>query len=323
MTTDDAGHEAANAGQYEVIHREAVKTIIDRVLQVPTRYRGFRISLDQARQLYAIQDDLLAELLDLGLPHRGSGPGQMFNGVDLENIGNALGLRFPGWRMLRMLAITFGGLRDPAGITYRIRAVNKCPTPKHDGSCDIAPSPMLGNSGAQILECDASGVTADVRLPDVRQSIAATVEPLIRLAGGLTFHNLPNELSRDIGFAMNTGLADCRLSTAVLVANGDRIDRPLRAASGMIMSVPFIMRHTWVEINVAGDWLSIDPFFLIALARWRIIDPLVWPADTPIGHIYWPLAGDSSGDHFLTVDHGVRSQAIARILNWRDIFVLG
>jgi hypothetical protein len=317
-TIEDGG--VPSADQDEGINEDAVREIIDRILRVPTKYREFSTSLDQARMLYSIQGNLLDMLLDLGLPNSGSSADRKFSGLDLENIGNALGLHYPGWRQLCMLAITFGQLRSPTPIGYQVRAVSKCPEPAHDGSCDVAPSRAVVDSGARVLECDSTGVTAEIHLPRIRQSLNSAIDPLVEIAAGLEFHFVPAELRTDVGFAMETGLADCGLGTAVLLANGALTNHPLRRASGLIMSVPFMMKHSWLEIGVAGGWISIDPFFLISLARWRIIDSEAWPPGSPTGHVYWTLPEKSLGDVSLTTDHAVRSQVNARILNWRDIF---
>jgi hypothetical protein len=306
------------------IDQEAVKSVVERILLVPGKYRNFNISVQMAGELYCVSGDLLDQLLDLGLPHVGSGKDRRFNAADLENVGNALGLHFPGWRALRLLAITFGGMRSPgAEISYQVRASSKCPDPQHDGPCAVAPSPSLLSSGAQVLDCDSSGVTAQVNLPAFSQPLGTAIEPLVEIAKALTFHLIPNELMADVGFAAETGLADCRLSTAVLFANRGLIDLPVRTARGMIMSVPFMMRHTWPEIYVDARWKSIDPFFLNMLARWLIIDARICPPDTPTENVYWGISAESFDGIFLTTDHGARSHASARILNWREVFANG
>jgi hypothetical protein len=299
----------------------AMADIIDRILRIPAKYRDYTIAAAHLQAQYAVDDVLRDQLLDLGLPHRGSGADRMFNGGDLENIGNALGLHSPGWRSLRMLAIMFGGLRDPAGTVYRVRSVSRCPAPRQAGPCAPGPSPLLLSAAPGEINCDATGVTAHLRLAPSDQRAGPVLDPLVQLAAGLTFHYLPDELTEDVGFAAETGLADCRLGACVLMAHADSVGQRLRAVSGLIMSVPFIMHHMWLEVEAGDGWLPIDPFFLSALAAWRILSPREWPPDRSTGQIYWPIRGAASpSDIHLVIDHGMRSQANVRLLNWRDIF---
>lgn len=302
-----------------------VEDIVERLLQVPDRYRDFYLTLEHVTEHYEIQGPLLEQLLDLGMPHRGAGANRMFNGVDLENIGNALGLPTLGWRTMRMLAITFGGIKNPDQAVFRVRSASKCPHPKHESGCDVRPSTLLAAAGGYGIECDPSGVTAQVHLAVYNgPAIGHLIAPLVQLAGDLTFHYLPAELASDIGFAAETGLADCRLASHLLAANSAIIDLPVRIARGLIMGVPFLLAHEWVEVKVGRKWVSIDPFFLDALARWRIIDSQSWPSDKPVGEVYWPFhETDSVSDISLVTDHGRNSQGSARILNWRDVFVHG
>lgn len=303
-----------------------VREITERIRLVPDRYRLFQLTLEQVSEHYAVPGPLLEELLDLGMPHRGHGRDRRFNTLDLENIGNALGLYIPSWRSMRFLAVTFGGIKNPGRPLYKIRSASSCPEPRHDGDCDIRPSPVLTAIGnADHVECDAGGVTVQVHLGGrPGDPVGKFIAPLTELACGLTFHYLPEELRNDLGFAMATGLADCHLSSRLLASNARLVDHPVRMVAGIIMSVPFLITHEWIQLEINGHWISLDPFFLNSLARWQIIDSEIWPPDLPVDDVYWRFPGAASfGEICLVTDHGRNSQGPARILNWRDVFVLG
>lgn len=100
---------------------------------------------------------------------------------------------------------------------------------------------------------------------------------LFDAAGELTFHFLPEELSEDLGFLRETGLANCYSAGRHLAALGTEAGLARRPAFGLFVSPPFSNRHAWIEIAVDGRRLPTDPFFVRTLTEWGLLDPQAWP----------------------------------------------
>src|SRR5882757_9128555 len=88
--------------------------VVERIRRVPDSARQFTQSRADARRLHRIDETLLVQLLDLGLPCRGRAAGLQLDGLDLANAGLALRLACPRWLAMRWwarsLAQTASGL---------------------------------------------------------------------------------------------------------------------------------------------------------------------------------------------------------------------
>lgn len=103
------------------------------------------------------------------------------------------------------------------------------------------------------------------------------------------FHHVPDELTRDLAFLADTGITDCRLATHFLYTRGRELGLDIRKAAGIFLSRPFSNLHCWIELKAAGGWHAADPFFLTALSRWGLLDPMEWPVNRSPRGAYWKL----------------------------------
>ncbi|MFD9596424.1 hypothetical protein ACFWA9_27280 [Kitasatospora sp. NPDC059973] len=302
-------------------HGTAVTEVVDRILRVPDGHRGFTVPQASLQKVYGVSGDLLEQLLDAGLPHGGTGEERRYDVLDLENVTVELELNSPNWMLMKTLGRAFDGELGRSRNEYRFRTTGRCPEPGHPGACDFAPSVMLdaaSGSGEVTWESPVSFVRR-ITLPAEEHWFGDTVLPLFTSVERLVFHLLPHDLSTDVGFARETGLADCRLAGHVLLDEAAGTGVRIRGASGLIMSAPFPLQHMWVEIEVDGRWTAADPFFLRTLARWRIVDSRQWPAHRSPGRIYWAIDGAPAPQDITLVTHrGERALSSSRIVDWQD-----
>ncbi|WP_329571944.1 hypothetical protein [Kitasatospora sp. NBC_01266] len=296
--------------------------VVGRALRIPDRYREFDIPWDTVLTVYRVPRPLLDELLDLGLPHRGRGEERRFDLFDLENLTTALEINAPNWVLMRALGHTYDrdiGRTDDA---YRLQVTARCPEPGHAGDCDVAAAPLLlpAPEEADDLRYEPpSTIVRRVALPADEYYFEDSVLPLFEPAEQLTFYLIPTDLSTDLGFAAETGLADCRLANRLLLDRARRAVVESRIASGLIMAAPLPLRHMWIEVRVGDRWIAADPFFIQTLTRWRIISPHKWPVRRSPRRIYWPIAGSPlPEDMSLATHRGSKVRGSARITNWRQ-----
>ncbi|MED7952568.1 hypothetical protein [Streptomyces sp. BE303] len=299
----------------------AVEEVVERILRVPDGYRGFTTPQAALQKVYGVPGELLELLLDAGLPHRGSGDERRFDVFDLENVTVELELNSPSWMLMRTLGRAFDGGLGRSRNEYRFRTTGRCPEPGHSGACDFAPGSMLDaatGSGEVTWDGPASFVR-QITLPDEEYWFDDSVLPLFASVDRLFFHLLPHALSTDVGFARETGLADCRLAGHVLLDEAGGTGVRVRGASGLIMSAPFPLQHMWVEVEVDGRWTAADPFFLRTLARWRIVDSRAWPAHRSPRRIYWAVEGAPAPQDIAMITHrGERASSSSRMVDWQD-----
>jgi hypothetical protein len=271
-----------------VFHETAAARTMARIRRVPDRYRLFTHSTADATRVHRIRPDLLASLLDLGLPHRGAGAERWFDRLDLENIG--LGLRLPGtrWTAMRWWSSSFSGrwTGDPVTRTLAINAV--CPAPDRPHPCRLRLDPLVAAAGVPgSVRRSPRGFTVDVTSTPVDHLFGEPFTPLIERIRPVEFHLLPESLTTDVGFALHSGLADCRLATRLLVGLGRELAVPVRTAIGVLLTSPFPTWHSWVEFDTGDRWLAADPFLLNAFARWAVVDTAEWPMNRSPQGLLW------------------------------------
>jgi hypothetical protein len=277
-------HEAVAHGQ-GASAADKPQAAVERILRIPNRYRRFTVERPELPRRFGIGDALLAQLLDLGVPHADD----RFDRLDLENIGLALRLPCPRNTAMRWWARALSESRvDRSADTLLLRAW--CPAPGHPGECGLTIAPEL--SGAVVAQGESEPAGVWFKLSASRSELAWVFGPpltgLFERARSLEFHLLPPALNADLGFLASTGLADCQLATAFLVSKAADLGLPVRAASGIFIARPYPTEHHWIECRVDdGRWLAADPFLLNALRMWGIIDGPEWTIDWSPHSLLW------------------------------------
>ena len=250
---------------------------VSNVLRVPNKYRVFSESQESLSRRYGISEDLVAKLLDLGLPHARGSATRNFDARDVDNIAIHLQLPNPRWLALQRWAKAFANA--PTSVTRKIIGIYAECNRLHSGAqCLFTLDPVFrGSSQVFDITKQRDEFLVSLQMPVVKGPREDEILPLVVRAGELTFHLLCDELASDTGFSRDTGLADCRLASLDLSRAGGEAGIKTRTASGLFAATPFPSRHAWIEVNVGTGWLSLDPFLLSTMARWRILDPDKWP----------------------------------------------
>jgi hypothetical protein len=277
---------------------ESVDKIIQRIRIVPDQYRAFTEGAEEAARIHKIPEDLLPEMLDLGLPCRASESGYRFDRTDLENVALALHFRCPRYIAMQWWARSFDTIVADEQIEFSLRINAKCPLTGHPGPCDFSASSYLeGAVAPNSLAVSPDGVvTARVCLSTKAVVFSGAHSELFDRLAGLTLHIFPESMPVESWRAYETGLADCRIAARLLVQGATEFGLAARPASGFFMASPFPMRHVWVEFEIAGSWVTADPFLLQSLDRWAIVDGKHWPVYRSPPGLLWRLqSADSIG----------------------------
>ncbi len=270
---------------------------------MPDASRRFIQREPDLARLHGIGRALLGQLLDCGLPHRGSGTARRYDTMDLENVGLALALG-PRWRAMRWWSASLSKLDADADAVYQVSLAARCPEPDHAGVCAFAVAPQLIAAAAPcpVREVGPGSYAFEIRISGGRRHFGGPFTPLVDAATALRFHMLPTSLANDLGFLRETGLADCRLASLYLVGLGAELGLGVRALEGMFLAVPYPVWHSWVEFRTEEGWFAADPFLLGAFRRWGVSDPAQWPPDRSPHAMLWPM----EETHFVKVTHGGR-----------------
>lgn len=283
-----------------------VQHAIEKVLRVPSRYRHYRQGPQQMAALHRIDEHLLERLLDLGLPHRRTAGERRFDALDLENIAMSLRLPCPRRIALQRWSRTLNSTADDekTSVLYELRIGAQCPSP-HSGPCDFALDPLAdAATGSVARRTSTPGCfVLDVRRPQHRMRFGASLDFLVSVAKKLEFHLIPDELEHDMGFLVETGLADCKLGNRYLAREAAAGGLRTRLVAGLLLSKPVGAWHWWMKIQSGDTWYAADPFLLHTLAGWGVLDADIWPPDRSPDALFWELA-----DHYVyLVKHdGVR-----------------
>ncbi|WP_304450695.1 transglutaminase domain-containing protein [Nocardiopsis sp. YSL2] len=257
-----------------------LEAVVDRVRQVPDRYREFRVTPDRAEWLHRLDRELLNELTDAGLPCRGSSRNRLYDHRDLSNI--SLALRLPTARYLAMRGWA-GSLKAPLP-EDRLHEVVITSRPPETAVEDprFSPSDLL-RSLPSFSEL-GNGQFRLTLTPDHRESpVCDALLELTSPVADLYFHVLPDELREDLGFLRETGLADCKLAAKFVVDRAEASGMRARRAFGFFLAVPYSIDHAWAEIYVDGSWYGFDPHLLNALVELGLLSGGEWPMHRSIG----------------------------------------
>jgi hypothetical protein len=264
-------------------------SVVERLARIPDRYRRCTVSRSRAWRAYRVPDELLADLLDAGMPHEDGADGPTFDREDLKTVVLMLGLPSPKRAALVAMAraLAAGAAAPRVRRTVTVRAY--CPGRGHPGACRFAVAPALGATPVGDPPDQAFAREVLLRGGEFRFALSAAERQLLAEAARLRFHHVPYELNQDLGFLAETGLADCTLANRFLTVRGRELGVAVREATGLFLSRPFADRHFWIELRRGDEWLPADPFFLTALVRWGVLDERSWPAHrSPLG-AYWKL----------------------------------
>jgi hypothetical protein len=281
------------------------------IARIPDRYRDFSVSAEKVARSYRIPDQLLRQLLDLGLPHRGSAAGIRFDRNDLASVVLNLRLDSPKRAAFQMMARAL--TRNGGRAARRITLQTYCGGGGHQGDCAfvLAPGVTQSEEVAAIRFSDDRHIQLELRPgggPGGRLDFTAGQRQLVEEARRLEFHPLPFQLNQDLGFLAETSLADCRLAARFIAVRGEQLGVPVRAVTGLLLGRPVAARHFWIEFLAEGEWRPADPFLLTALARWEMLDAALWPPDLSIDGAVLRL--DVGPDEPLLSDKGAPGETL-------------
>ncbi|MFD8380577.1 hypothetical protein ACFV2X_18840 [Streptomyces sp. NPDC059679] len=306
---------------------QAVKEVLERAVRVPDRFRRFEVGAETAARVHRINGELLDEALDLGLAYEGSGADRRFDDFDLKNLGLGLRIPSPAWLQVRLSAQPFNA-EAVATTTYRTRFQGRV------GGAVLEPSSQLASGvvdgtlrrmGPDVFEADLH-VSAGENAPDVDKGVgegadkgaadcARELGPVLPEAARLEYYLVPDELRDDVGFVRETRLADCRAGTTYLARVAEDAGAAVRPAGGLLLAGAFPLPHAWLEVRRGDRWLPADPYYLISMAGYGLLDGERWPPHRSVAGTVWKICGPYADLCFLaTASDGRPVKTSVRIL---------
>ncbi len=271
--------------------RQAARAV-EKVRKIPDTFREFSVSAADAARVHRIDPGALERLLDLGLPHSGTGSDRRFDRLDLDNIGIDLRLPCPRWTAMRWWSRALPDRITPGVTAYDLVLKTDCPTPERPHDCEVVfyPGTVKPGEPAAVRRRPHEEYRIELTTQWVDHCFGEPFTVLIGEILPIEFHLMPKPLTADPGFAATAGLADCRMATDLLARTANRLGLPVRPVAGLFLARPFAIRHWWIEVLDDGVWVAADPFLLNAFLRWGITDPSRWPVSRSPSGVLWELA---------------------------------
>lgn len=288
-----------------------IQQSVDKVCRVPGTYRDFSIDTNDAERRFAVKESLLTALLDFGLPHTANEGQLYFDELDLLNIGNDLRLPNARWRAMRMWPRFLRSTAQRKNSLYKFNIQAECPQPGHAGPCNFKFNPKF-ESRINAEKVSLQEFQFQDRPLSEMYDFGDSIDPIITEACRLKFHLLPNEMSRDMKFVQDSGLANCQSASVWLAAVGARHGIAVRPATGFFISIPYSLQHVWLEIRVGNEWKHADPFFLNTLVKWGVVQLSDWPLSRSPRSAVLPLGSDMLLDEPM-IFHQVASASVGAI----------
>jgi hypothetical protein len=285
---------------------QTIEDVLQRAARVPHRYRRFEVGAETAARVHRIDGALLGEALDLGLAHEGSGADRRFDDFDLKNLGLALRIPSPAWLQVRLSAQPFNAAAVGTA-TYRTRFQGRRAAGVLEPSPQLAAGVVDGTlrrMGPDVFEADIQ-VSAGENAADADEGAADCARelgPVLPEAARLEYYLVPDELRDDVGFVRETRLADCRAGTTYLVRVAADAGAAVRPASGLLLAGAFPLPHAWLEVRRGDRWLPADPYYLVSMAGYGLLDGERWPPHRSVAGTVWKICGSYTDLCFLSGD---------------------
>ncbi|WP_047869716.1 transglutaminase domain-containing protein [Nocardiopsis sp. RV163] len=294
------GTRAASPGPYAA---DAVGPVVERLRRVPDTARRFAQDATVARRWHRLDADLLAALLDAGLPAVGRGEARRFDPYDLSNAALWLGRpsiqrrAVKSWgASLRHNAVALRGPgADDAPARYRVEVGATCPLPDHPGPCRFT---VLGPRGRhERLRTPHDRGALDrwvLPMPTRGPRLPGPVREITARIADVEFLMLPEAVRWDPAFLDRARVSDCGGTAAWLVAEAARRGLEARFSFGVIVARPYSSPHCWAEFRVDGRWWPVDPLLVRLLQGWGGVDPAAWDEDDSPAPLFRRLADDNT-----------------------------
>jgi hypothetical protein len=272
---------------------------IDRLVPTPPDRRERLLTLPEARAKLGCGDELLATLLDRGLPVAAVEDGEpRLDLHDVINVGlySGSGRSVPELAQRALFRFAAGAPADWIAPTrWQVAVEHRCMAGtdgEHPGGWELAePDPARWGGAAERWEShsglrldgrgrgperrsDSASATGTVLLEGRRRRVVApaVAEAFRELVGGIErdaprFQWLPAALRADPAAAARLGVTDCAASSLQLSRDLARMGFATRTGDGFVLGlVP--TPHAWVEVlDQDGEWKALDPIFAAVAAR--------------------------------------------------------
>lgn len=240
---------------------------------VPDHHRVF--DLPQAKAaLSGMTPDLLARLVEIGLPYRDTPEGRAFDRYDLDNVALYSGRPSLQRMAMRSWRSALSTLDRPGGVPRRVLEYRLNDASQTDRPMTVATADQgvvqIPRAGAVLWRQELSPPPPPARLPEPLRSLMAEE------MDGLRFFMLREGLRWNLEFVRQTGLAECGGASKLLVAAAKARGLTARHAFGLILAEPYATPHFWAEFLVGDEWVAADPMLIRVLTTACGLDPTVW-----------------------------------------------
>lgn len=253
--------------------------------RIPDQYRKFDMDGAMAQKDLGLGPRIQQMLLDAGISSVGTGDDLLFDNGDLHSVSLYIGLRSARRDVMHFWLRSLRRARSNP-TAYRISVQTSCPVPRHDGECGYTVNPVIRPDGFLTTSERRAAEIARVHIPTgappriLEPDLAALIAPF----RDVDFYFLPTFLVLDSTFVRENRIGECGSVARAVVEDASEHGYAARLAHGFIVSAPFSSPHTWAEVEVAGDWVPLDPLLPKALAAWGIARPGDWPVElSPLG----------------------------------------
>jgi hypothetical protein len=270
----------------------AAQALIEVLRQLPSEARSFTHSASDARRWFGLDEELLAQLVDWGLPACDSAGGPWFDICDLHYVGLRVGTAHAYLWAIRSWARSLEAL--DAGPTSHV-TLRYLPQ-LAEGERETAGTVRLPDErrGPVVLRREEAAAELTLEVPARRTAPRPALAPLVEEVGTLEFCLLPEALQTP-AVARSTGLCDCEVASQLLMRRCEAEGLHARRSHGIILAAPYASTHNWVEVLVDDAWTVVDPLLMKLLRQFGGLDAERWPLTRSPEALLCRLGDESAG----------------------------
>ncbi|WP_314424746.1 transglutaminase domain-containing protein [uncultured Microbacterium sp.] len=252
----------------------------DRLRLVADQFRVFDCDASVCSRDLGLDNETVALMVQLGIPHVKAPAGPLFDRRDMMSIASILGRD----RVQRLMMRRWVELAERATAKTLHAEVAVVAAAPATGPVDV----LLPDGGTRRVDARPERETWRwARPPRPAGAVPDELLGMLRAVSDVEMFHIPWEVRDDPVLFEGARIADCRSATLHIARLAGENGIRCRTSWGFIVCGPFSATHAWVEFDIDGRWVPVDVHMASALVRWGIADMDVMSLALLLPEIYW------------------------------------
>lgn len=252
------------------------ETIADDVIRklalVNDEHRVYNTDTEAAK-IFGFNPDLLSALAERGMSYATVEGNLFYDSDDLYNL--SLYLSLPSIHKLAMRswkkAFSKGSYDKTFSISYSFQ--EKVSLPAQFSVITIEEEKKV-----MEIEQPENFYRVSSRIVQQTQSLPPPLcDMLVEMTIDVEFYMLHDAIRWDTDFIQRYKMAECGGFSKLLMEKAQEVGFEVRHVFGILLSEPYGTGHFWVEFNIDGEWVAVDPLMIRLMNIHANFDSDDWP----------------------------------------------